>query len=98
MVKPMTEKQREKWSALRTRGWAWFVFVWGLLRYGLPWGVFMFVASRIHLFGMQSAPLKIQIPTLAVASALFGVGMGTMHWRREERRFQQSNASATSPA
>jgi hypothetical protein len=96
MAKAMTEKRRQKWSTLRIHGWVWFVFVWGLLRYGLPWGTLMFIASHVHLFGMQSRPLRTELPALAIASAFFGIAMAATHWRLEERRFQEDGASGTS--
>ena len=94
MPEPMTEKQRQRWIALRAHGWSWFVFVYGLLRYGLPFGIFVFVGDRF--LGIPSQHPRAQLILLAITSILFGVACAARRWRREEHRFHIDTGGASS--
>jgi len=94
MPEPMTEKQRQRWIALRAHGWPWYVFVYGLLRYGLPLGIFVFVGDR--LLGVPSQHPRAQLILLAIASILFGIASAGRRWGREEQRFHIDTGGASS--
>ena len=94
MPEPMTEKQRQRWIALRAHGWPWFVFVYGSLRYGLPYGIFVFVGD--HFLGIPSQHPRAQFIWLAIASILFGNASAARRWGREEQRFHIDTGGASS--
>ncbi len=89
----MTEKQRQRWIALRAHGWPWFVFVYGPLRYGLPLGIFMCVGD--YFIGMSQHP-RAQLILFAIMSILFGIDNAARRWRREEQRFHIDTGGASS--
>jgi hypothetical protein len=98
MTKPMTEKQKARWNGMRARGWAWFVFVRGILRYGIPWGAMMLLFSYFHPFGGQWYGFQRELPVLAVTAALFGIIVAWVEWRREERRFEETVNAGITPS
>ena len=94
MPQPMTEKQRQRWIALRAHGWPWFVFVYGPLRYGLPFGIFMFVGG--YVLDIPSQHPRAQLIFLAITSILLGIAGAARRWRREELRFHIDTGGASS--
>ena len=90
----MTEKQRQRWIALRTHGLVWFVFVYGLLRYALPFGIFAFVGN--HLLGTGGHSLKKELIVLAIGSSLFGFCCAAVQWQKQEERFHLDAGGASS--
>jgi hypothetical protein len=95
MAKPMTEKQKTRWPELRTRGWAWFVFVRSPYRYAVPWGLLMLAFTYFHPLGGQWYGWKRELPVLAIISVLLGLSCALLEWRRKEQRFQEAGASGT---
>jgi len=86
----MTEKELVRWRGLRARGRVWFVFTWGILRFGIPWGVGMLLFAYFHVLDMQFHGWARELRALLIVVPPLGVGAGWLEWRKQERRYKEA--------
>ena len=82
----MTKSKRQSWEHKRKKGYESFVFRYGLLRAGLPFGILMSIA----LFLFPPPPTILELVVKFVFYTL-GVGLfvGVVIWRRNEREYKK---------
>jgi hypothetical protein len=87
----MTKSEKDWWQQVRAKGRSQFIFREGLLRRGLPFGVFMTVAmlvidliTRTPIEPAWKLAVEFAFYTLA-----FGYGMGSTTWSDRERELQE---------
>ena len=81
----------QNWAAERSQGFAWFVLKRGLLAWGVPMFIVMYVGPAF-LKGEPVTPMGLlsSVAIWAVAGCAFGVSMWWVHQARERDRAQRS--------
>jgi hypothetical protein len=90
MEKPMTPEEKTKWAQKRAKGPTWYIFVSGIIGYGIPWALGM--AAFVYFSGYWHG-LRVELISWTVGAILFGILAGWFIWRKRERRFRETEAS-----
>ena len=91
----MTASERQDWERIRTKGHARFIFLGGLLRWGVPFGAVVIIGTLLYDFFTQTPyrplllpwPIWNELGEFLILAFGFGYGMGETQWRRRERDF-----------
>ena len=82
----MKEKQFENWKKIRDKGMRRFIFVNGLLLWGVP----MFVVMTFIVNKPDNEHMSIGLIVVnAIIWALGGLGFGYFTWKFSEKSFQK---------
>jgi hypothetical protein len=83
----MTLEQMARWETTRQMGRRWFIWRWGVLAFGLPWGIVM--ALLFGFAGAASHPPALWIgPVISgLLSPLAGYLFGATMWSRCETQY-----------
>jgi hypothetical protein len=85
----MTPRQLQRWAATRARGRSRFIWLFGVLGWGIPM-VILWTAFMVRGFGLPSIPV---IPFAAIAFPLGGYVWGAAMWWMAEAAFQKAVAN-----
>ena len=84
----MKPKQLEAWKKSREKGMLHFVFVSGVLSYGLP--MFIVMTLMVHRTELSRQNIGISAVSWALAGALFGIAM----WHIQEWQFRKASGGS----
>lgn len=90
----MNYKQRVSWGKTRKKGKARFVIIYGMLIWGITFGVVSMIFSRIannqfFLSSIFSAQVVFDLITRAAFGAITGIFFGIYVWRYMEKKWIQ---------
>lgn len=85
----MTPRQVERWAATREKGRTRFIWLFGVLGWGLPM-VILWTAFMVRGFGLPSFP--VTLPLAAVGFPLGGYVWGAAMWWMAEAAYRRAVA------
>jgi hypothetical protein len=93
----VTERQKARWEALRTKGPFWFVFGYGILTAGLMFATLTTLSDYFGLFGVHWRGAKAEIFHFIFSTLFFGIAMGSWVWYVGEKRFRSTMTGGSPP-
>ncbi len=104
-MKAMTADDRRAWSRIRSRGRRRYVAVYGVMSFGLPMMVGGAVLARLVSSGWQGVTALVttddglrDLTVRVVFGVLSGLFLGSLNWRRSEKRYAVSEPQLTADA
>lgn len=83
-MKPLTDKQREKWERTRRMGAARYTFRYGAILWGIPVAL-IWATSMSAILGWNQLPVFLLISLIVFPVA--GIFFGKLMWRILEARY-----------
>lgn len=91
-MKPMSQKEIDKWAKTREMGRQRFTWIYGVLMWGIPTGI----AWAILMAAIQGwNRLPILLPIALIGFPIGGVFFGKLIWKMSEARYQEALRTRT---
>jgi hypothetical protein len=85
----MTPSKNQAWEQVRARGHSRFILRYGVLRWGVPFGIVVTLGPFIYDVFTHNVTSSIwsMVAAFVLLTLLFGCVMGQTEWTRRERAY-----------
>jgi hypothetical protein len=93
----MSQRQKARWEAWRTKGPFWFVFRYGILSAGVTFATLTTLSDYFGLFGVHWRGAKAEVIHFIFSTLFFGIALGCWAWYVGENRFRSTKIGGSPP-